>query len=149
MLKISRTVITKHRADQMYDLVNDIPAYPQYLPWCYAAKILSHNHSHSIARVDISYLKIKLHFTTKNTVIPNSRIDVDLVDGPFKHLKGHWVFEQLSDSACKIKFNLDYKFSNIFIEKFMGSIFEMLIKSIIDSFVKQADQIYNHQKRIG
>lgn len=142
MLNISKSVIVPYTPAQMYGLVSDIDNYPKYLPWCPSSQVLKREANKVTGRVDISYLKVKAHFTTTNTNTENERIDMDLVDGPFKHLKGHWNFIPLGESGCKVEFHLDYKFSNFLIEKVIGAVFEMVIKSIVDAFVKKAHEIY-------
>lgn len=146
MLNISKSVIVPYTPAQMYVLVSDIDNYPKYLPWCPSSQVLKRDGNKITGRVDISYLKVKAHFTTINTNTENQRIDMGLVDGPFKHLKGHWSFTPLGDSGCKVEFNLDYKFSNFIIEKVIGAVFEMVIKSIVDAFVKKAHEIYSTGK---
>lgn len=126
----------------MYALVSDVANYKNYLPWCPSSEILKTDGNKIIGRVDISYLKVKAHFTTENINTQNERIDMNLVDGPFKQLHGHWKFIPLGENGCKIEFKLDYKFSNIIIEKLIGAVFELVIKSIVDSFVKKAHEIY-------
>ncbi len=142
MITISKSVITPYTPAQMYALVSDIANYKDYLPWCPSSQIIKSDGSVVVARVDISYLKVKAHFTTENVNIPNQRIDMDLVDGPFKHFKGHWIFTALGETGCKVEFKLDYKFNNIIIEKVIGAVFEFVIKNIVDSFVKKAHEIY-------
>jgi ribosome-associated toxin RatA of RatAB toxin-antitoxin module len=143
MLKINRSVISPYTQEQMYNLVADIKNYKNYLPWCPSSQIIKVIDPKTlIARVDISYLKVKTHFTTQNHYTPYSRIDMNLVDGPFKHLQGHWTFTPLGTKGCKVSFNLDYKFSNIILEKIIGSVFELVIKSIIERFMLKAHEIY-------
>ena len=147
MLNISRNVITPYTTAQMYALVADIENYKSYLPWCPSSQIIKVvNTDTLIARVDISYLKVKAHFTTQNRYTAYTRIDMDLVDGPFKHLRGYWTFIPLGSSGCKVSFNLEYKFSNIILEKIIGGVFELVIKSIIDKFVIKAHEIYREQR---
>lgn len=142
MLNITKSVITPYTPAQMYVLVSDVANYKNYLPWCPSSEILKTDGNKIIGRVDISYLKVKAHFTTENINTQNERIDMNLVDGPFKQLHGHWKFIPLGENGCKIEFKLDYKFSNIIIEKLIGAVFELVIKSIVDSFVKKAHEIY-------
>lgn len=142
MLNISKSVITPYTPAQMYALVSDVANYKNYLPWCPSSEILKTDGNKIIGRVDISYLKVKAHFTTENINRQNERIDMNLVDGPFKQLHGHWKFIPLGENGCKIEFKLDYKFSNIIIEKLIGAVFELVIKNIVDSFVKKAHEIY-------
>ncbi len=142
MLNISKSVITPFTPAQMYALVSDIENYKNYLPWCPSSQVLKREGNKVTGRVDISYLKVKAHFTTENINCENQRIDLSLVDGPFKHLKGHWLFTPLGTTGCKIEFKLDYAFSNFIIQKVIGTVFEMVIKNIVDSFVKKAHEIY-------
>ena len=142
MLNISKSVITPFTPAQMYALVSDIENYKNYLPWCPSSQVLKRDGNKITGRVDISYLKVKAHFTTENINCENQRIDLSLVDGPFKHLKGHWLFTPLGATGCKIEFKLDYAFSNFIIQKVIGTVFEMVIKNIVDSFVKKAHEIY-------
>lgn len=142
MLNISKSVITPFTPAQMYALVSDIENYKNYLPWCPSSQVLKRDGNKITGRVDISYLKVKAHFTTENINCENQRIDLSLVDGPFKHLKGHWLFTPLGTTGCKIEFKLNYAFSNFIIQKVIGTVFEMVIKNIVDSFVKKAHEIY-------
>ena len=142
MLNISKSVITPFTPAQMYALVSDIENYKNYLPWCPSSQVLKRDGNKITGRVDISYLKVKAHFTTENINCENQRIDLSLVDGPFKQLKGHWLFTPLGTTGCKIEFKLDYAFSNFIIQKVIGTVFEMVIKNIVDSFVKKAHEIY-------
>ena len=142
MLTISKSVITPYTPAQMYALVSDVANYKNYLPWCPSSEVLKTDGNKIVGRVDISYLKVKAHFTTENINTLNERIDMNLVDGPFKHLQGHWKFTPLGENGCKVEFKLDYKFSNFIIEKVIGTVFEIVIKNIVDSFVKKAHEIY-------
>lgn len=142
MPNIKKTVIIPYTPSQMYALVSDFANYPRYLPWCPSSQIISQTENTIVGRVDIEYLKVKAHFTTSNVNTLNERIDISLVDGPFKELQGHWIFTPLGESGCKVEFNLDYKFSNFLIEKVIGTVFEIVIKNIVDAFVKKAHEIY-------
>lgn len=145
MTIISKSVITPYSPAQMYALVSDIANYKEYLPWCPSSQILQVIGNKVIARVDISYLKVKAHFTTENINTENQRIEMNLVDGPFKQFKGHWLFTPLSETGCKIEFKLEYKFNNFIIEKVIGTVFEFIIKNIVDSFVQKAHEIYRNK----
>ena len=137
-MQVTKTVIIPYTVEQMYALVSDIELYPNYLPWCPKTIIKDQTATNIVASVYIEYLKVKTHFTTQNTNIPNERINMHLVDGPFKELVGTWIFIPLGTEGCKIEFNLQYKFSNILIEKLIGPVFEYVSKNIVDCFVKQA-----------
>lgn len=142
MIEIRKSVLVPYSPDKMYNLVTDIKNYPKYLPWCSHSEIKDQTHNTITASVFIEYLKVKTHFTTKNTNYPYDKIDMQLVDGPFKHLAGSWYFIPLGENGCKIEFFLHYKFSNIFIEKIIGPVFNYITKNIVDCFIKEAHKLY-------
>ena len=144
---VTKSVIVPYTPAQMYSLVSDIAHYPDYLPWCPKTVIKDHvirdqSEMKVVASVYIEYLKIKTHFTTQNTYVLDKSINMYLVDGPFKELVGTWLFTPLGADGCKIDFNLQYKFSNIVLEKLIGPVFEYVSKNIVDCFVKQAKKQY-------
>ena len=88
MKHIVRSILVTHPAAGMYALVNDVPSYPGFLPWCGGGRILEQSATHMQAAVDIAYLGVQQTFTTHNTLVPNERIDLALVSGPFFKLSG-------------------------------------------------------------
>ncbi|MCC2624656.1 MAG: ubiquinone-binding protein [Burkholderiales bacterium] len=142
MIEIRKSVLVPYSPEKMYNLVTDIENYPKYLPWCSGSEIKEKVDNTVTARVDIEYLKIKTHFTTKNINHPHEKIELELVDGPFKHLAGSWRFIRLGDNGCKIDFVLQYKFSNILLEKIIGPVFNYISKNIVDCFIKEAHKLY-------
>ncbi|MCC2645350.1 MAG: ubiquinone-binding protein [Burkholderiales bacterium] len=142
MIEIKKSVLVPYSPDKMYNLVTDIKNYPKYLPWCSNSAIKAQIDNTVTARVDIEYLMVKTHFTTKNTNYPYEKIDMQLVDGPFKYFAGSWNFTPLGDNGCKIEFCLNYKFSNFFIEKIIGPVFSYISKNIVDCFIKEAHKLY-------
>ncbi len=140
MLRVNKCVIVPHTPEKMFRLVNAIECYPQYLPWCTASKIVEQKENEVIAAVYLEYLKVKMHFITRNINTPYSKIEMHLVDGPFKHLTGNWLFTPLGESGCRIDFNLEYKFSNGILEKIIGPVFNYISKNIVDCFIKEANK---------
>ena len=145
MQKVSRSAIVPYSAQSMYDLVNDIPAYPHFLPWCGGASVTSVDGSTVHATVHINYHHIKQSFTTENVRQTPHHIEMTLKDGPFKHLDGDWHFIPLSEAACKIEFQLHYEFSNKLLEKVFGPIFNYIANSFVDAFVHRAETIYSEK----
>jgi len=142
MAIIEKSVLVPYSAEQMFALVDDVAAYPQFLPWCGGAEINSIEGTTMNATVHIDYHHIKQNFTTQNVRhIPHS-IDITLLDGPFKHLDGDWRFIPLSDTVCKIELIMHYEFSNILLEKILGPIFHYIASSLVDAFVHRAEKIY-------
>lgn len=143
MIEIKKTVIVPHTTKRMFNLVTDIKNYPNYLPWCTSTVINNENGNEVTGRVNIEYLKIKTHFTTKNTNIPYEKIEMSFIDGPFKAFSGQWHFTQLGENGCKIDFLLKYQFSNIILEKAIGPVFSYISKNIVDCFIKEASKYGN------
>jgi len=101
MAQVKKTVLIHHSAAEMFMLVDDVLKYPEFLPWCGGVDLLTQNDSTTVATLHIDYHGLRQNFTTENSKhYPNSMI-IQLKDGPFKHLDGHWQFHALNDEACK------------------------------------------------
>jgi ribosome-associated toxin RatA of RatAB toxin-antitoxin module len=142
MQRVLKSVLVPYSARRMFDLVDDVERYPEFLPWCGGARILELRVDGKTARIDIDYHGIKAHFTTHNlNRIPDS-IVIDLHDGPFRHLQGEWRFHALADDACKVEFELAYVFKTHLLEKVVGPVFSHIANSFIDAFVRRAEKVY-------
>ncbi len=125
----------------MYALVNDVPSYPTFLPWCGGARIVERSETQMQAAVDIAYLGVRQTFTTRNTLVSNERIDLALVSGPFSRLSGQWRFTQLGDAGCKVEFELNYDFDGL-IGALVAPVFDRIAATFVDAFVRRAEQLY-------
>lgn len=143
MPQISRTALVPYSAQQMYQLVNDVDAYPDFLPGCTGSRVLETGPSQMTAAVDVSKAGISKTFTTRNTLTDNQSILMHLVDGPFKKLIGAWKFTPLSSDACKIEFHLDFEFTNKLIEMAFGKIFKELASNMVQAFTTRAKEVYS------
>lgn len=126
----------------MYDLVNDVEAYPAFLPGCSDSKIEQRSDDAMVASLLVAKAGIKQWFTTRNLLEPANRIDMELVDGPFKNLSGGWRFSALSDSACKIELNLQFEFSSKLAEMAFGKVFNTLATNMVNAFIDRAKAVY-------
>ncbi len=142
MNTITHTAIVPYSTDEMFRLVADIESYPQFLPWCGGARILSREGDTVVAEIDIAYKKVKKSFTTRNINTPASSIEMSLVSGPFHHLRGQWRFDELDTTACKITFEIDFEFSNKLVAMTLGPIFNRIADSFVDSFSLRAREHY-------
>ena len=142
MALVEKTVLVAHTAEQMFNLVDRVEEYPQFLPWCGGATVNDMQGTTMHATVHIDFHHIKQHFSTENTRTPPHQIDIALKDGPFRQLDGHWRFIPLSDEACKIEFRLHYEFSSKLLEKLVGPVFSHITNTFVDAFILQADKIY-------
>jgi ribosome-associated toxin RatA of RatAB toxin-antitoxin module len=142
MAQVSRSALLMYSAEEMYQLVNDVNAYPEFLPGCVDANILTNNNNVMRASVEVSKAGISQTFTTENILVNGQSILMNLVDGPFKHLKGGWTFSKLDEQACKINLDLDFEFNNSLAELAFGRIFNELVGSMVKSFSSRAKVVY-------
>ena len=131
-----------HSAAQMYELVDAVEDYPQFLPWCGGVNLIEWSDEVTTATVHISYHGIKQHFTTQNIKVYPSQMLINLKNGPFKQLDGSWKFTPLNETACKIEFSLNYTFANPFLEKIIAPVFNHIANTFVDAFVVRADKVY-------
>jgi ribosome-associated toxin RatA of RatAB toxin-antitoxin module len=142
MPQVSRSALVPFSAKQMYDLVNDVASYPQFLPGCSGSKIIEQSEHAMVASVDVAKAGIKKKFTTKNTLVDSEVIGMNLVDGPFKSLTGGWHFMALDETACKVELKLDFEFSNALVAMAFGKVFQELSNNMVNSFTQRAKQVY-------
>lgn len=143
MPQISRTALVPYSAEQMYQLVNDVQSYPEFIPGCTGSRVLESGPTQMTAAVDVSKAGISKTFTTRNTLTSNQSILMHLVDGPFKTLMGGWKFTPLSAEACRIEFQLDFEFTNKLIELAFGRIFKELASNMVQAFTTRAKEVYS------
>ena len=144
MAVVEKIVLVAHSAEQMFNLVDRVEDYPNFLPWCGGASVKELEGTTVHATVHIDYHHLKQHFTTENVRTPPHQIDMTLQDGPFMQFEGHWRFIPLSETACKIEFRLHYQFSNIFLEKLVGPVFHSIANSFVDAFIHRAEKVYTN-----
>lgn len=142
MALVQKTVLIEHSAQQMFDLVDRVEDYPQFLPWCGATELRLRDDTTTTATLHINYHSVKAHFTTENTKERPTAMSIRLIDGPFRRLEGAWHFKPLAENACKIEFSLTYEFSSKLFEKVIGPVFSHIANTFVDAFTKRAGQVY-------
>lgn len=142
MAIVEKSVLIGHSAAQMYSLVADVDAYPQFLPWCNRTEVRPIDADRAAATLHINYHGLRLHFTTENRMEKDALIDMTLAHGPFKHLDGYWRFIALSENACKIEFRLRYELSGRLVDKIAGPVFSHIANTLVEVFVKRAVTLY-------
>lgn len=142
MPQVSRSALVPFSAKQMYDLVNDVTSYPQFLPGCSGSKVIEQAENSMVASVDVAKAGIKKTFITQNTLIDSEIIGMNLVDGPFKSLTGGWHFTALDETACKVELKLEFEFSNALVAMAFGKVFQELTSNMVNSFTQRAKQVY-------
>lgn len=142
MAVVHKSVFLGYSAEQMFDLVANVKAYPEFLPWCGGVSSVDRGDGKQVVSLTINYHGIKQTFTTANVNTAPAEIKMALVDGPFKCLDGTWTFKPLRADACKVEFDLHYEFSSRVLEQLIGPVFGMVTTSLVDSFCKRAEKIY-------
>jgi ribosome-associated toxin RatA of RatAB toxin-antitoxin module len=149
MHRVQRSVLVPYSDAQMFALVRDVDRYPQFLPWCpstqvrpLAAGAAADAADQVEARVDIAYLGVRSHFTTRNTHHLPGSIELALVDGPFRSLSGRWTFLALGASACKVTLELEYGFAAGLLGRAIAPVFERVANSLVDAFAARAEELY-------
>ncbi|MDE1238049.1 SRPBCC family protein [Vibrio aestuarianus] len=142
MKQVSRSALVSFSAEQMFNLVNDVARYPEFLPGCSGSRVIESSEQSMVASVDVSKAGISKTFTTSNVLITGEAIVMHLVDGPFKTLRGGWYFTSLDEQACKVELKLEFEFSSKMIELAFGKIFHELTSNMVNAFTKRAKQVY-------
>jgi coenzyme Q-binding protein COQ10 len=143
----SETRRLPHSARQMYDLVADVGAYPQFLPWCAAARIrkVTPQGPATVMEADlvISFKLFRERFGSRVTLWPEDlRIDTEYLDGPFRFLKSRWGFTDLPGGGCEVAFFVDFEFRNIVLQKVIGVVFDEAMRRIVRAFETRAADLY-------
>ena len=141
MIEIRRSAIVRHSCERMFELVNDVEAYPRRFNWCTGADVRAREANALTARLDLRLGALTQSFTTRNTLEPPHRITMQLVEGPFRALNGVWTFTPLGNAGCKVALALDFDYSGL-----MGPVlragFQKLADRMVDDFSREADRIY-------
>jgi ribosome-associated toxin RatA of RatAB toxin-antitoxin module len=139
---VSKNALVKHSAAAMYRLVDDVEAYPQFLPWCAGARVIQRQADEVHASIDIAHGAIRKTFATRNRLQPDKMIEMRLVEGPFKHLHGFWRFDALGEDGCKVSLDLEYEFSSKLLGLAIGPVFSQIANTLVDSFCQRANSLY-------
>ncbi|QFT56298.1 type II toxin-antitoxin system RatA family toxin [Microbulbifer sp. THAF38] len=142
MTEIERSALVMYSAEQIFDLVNDVASYPQFLPGCRGVEILYRDEETLEARLDLSRAGIRQSFTTRNQLMRPTSMTLTLVDGPFENFTGHWTFTPLAESACKVTFSLSFSMKSRLIAAAAGKLFSDLANQMVAVMCTRAEEIY-------
>jgi ribosome-associated toxin RatA of RatAB toxin-antitoxin module len=145
MKTVHKSVLIWYSAQEMYALVTDVAKYPEFLPWCDAARVIEEGHDSMTAEIGLSFGGIRQGFTTLNTHVPGREVRLKLVKGPFSNLDGTWKFNPVGEGderACRVELDLAYGFSNFALQAIVGPVFDKIASSLVEAFVKRAEQVY-------
>lgn len=149
MKQVNKSVLLWYSPSEMYDLVTDVPRYPQFLPWCDRAEILATHEDGVTARLGLAFAGLRHAFTTRNRHELNHTVHMQLVEGPFSTLEGTWQFMPLGEpvgeggrQACKVTLDLRYAFAGRALDAVLSPVFDRVANTLIDAFVARAEVVY-------
>ena len=139
---VQKSALVKFSAKQMFDLVDDIEAYPQFLPWCSGSRILRRDGDVVDGEIQISKAGFHKSFATRNRLEPVEKIHLSLLEGPFSKLEGVWHFLPLREDASKISLDLEFEIASRFASLAFGPVFNQICNTMVSSFIQRAKQVY-------
>ncbi len=141
MAVVEKTALVAVPAEILYEIVNDVGSYPEFLPWCKDARLLSRTDEELCGEIVVSKAGVTRAFSTCNCLFPHHRIEIRLKEGPFRKLEGAWEFTQLRKDACKVALTLEFEFSSGLMDKAFGVVFSQIANSLVDAFCKRANEL--------
>ncbi len=145
MVHISRSALLPYSAPRIFALVDDIARYPQFMQGCVGADILEREPDSVTARLTLGKAGLRYAFTTRNLLEPPLRMQMQLVEGPFRHFKAEWRFTALSDAACKASFDIEFEFSAKLVDAVLSGLFESTASDMVNAIARRAEQVYGPQ----
>ena len=142
MREVHRSALVSVSSSDMYTLVNDVAAYPEFIHWCRSATIHAESDMLMEASLELSSGGLSRTFTTRNELVPHKSIEIGLLDGPCTHLEGRWLFDEIDSSASHVELEMRFEFSNPVKSLLFGRMFEDMANSLVDSFAKRAHQLH-------
>ncbi len=142
MNTLKRSAIVPYSTRQMFELVNNIEDYPRFLPWCHSSQVTSKTDEEIVASLEIAWKGVHKSFTTRNNLSPYEKIEILLINGPLKHMRGKWDFVPVDEKACKVLLDLEFEFSGSFVDRLFQPIFQHIANSLVDAFCRRAVELY-------
>ncbi|NWN82579.1 MAG: type II toxin-antitoxin system RatA family toxin [Halomonas sp.] len=142
MPTVNRTAMVRHTPQEMFDLVNDFERYPEFLPGCSRARLVERDDAHLIGEMTLGRAGIEQSIKTRNDLIEPERIEMSLVSGPFKRLRGRWLFTPMGEDTCKVSLEMEFEFANRLLGMAFGKLFQQVAGQLVDSFTRRANDLY-------
>jgi len=142
MQVVERSALVTFTPAQMFALVNDVSRYPEFLPWCVGVRVEEVSATERIAMLKVAHGVLQTEFTTRNTLIADTQIDMRLTHGPFRDLMGAWRFDAIGTRGSRVHFKVEFEFKNRLTSAAFNAVFESLCGSIVDAFVTRAKKVY-------
>jgi len=148
MTVIHKSALIPYSTAQMYDVINDIALYPDFLPWCSSAQVISQTESEQCGELEVSRAGIRQKFTTVNRLYPYHKIEIRLKEGPFSKLEGAWKLTELRADACKVELVLEFEFAGKLINSAFGRVFGQIATTQVDAFVTRLNDLHKDNKSV-
>ena len=145
MPRIELSEIVPYTPQQMFDLVVDVGSYPEFLPWCVKGRRFREQENQFVAEMTVAFKGIKETFQTVDKFIPNQRVDITLLNGPFKFLESHWVFTPHGEDSCKLEFFIDFRFKSRFLDMTAGPLFHHASQRMVSAYKERAGVLYGQK----
>jgi ribosome-associated toxin RatA of RatAB toxin-antitoxin module len=142
MTTINRSVLLPYTAKQLFDLVNDIEAYPDYMSGCVGAEVLNRGDDVVEARLDLARGGIRQSFSTRNLLRRFETIELQLLQGPFERFAGQWDFQALGDMACKVSLHLEFRANSALLGMAAARLFDSVTDNLVEAVGRRARQVY-------
>jgi coenzyme Q-binding protein COQ10 len=134
-------VLVPYRAEQLFDLVADVGRYPEFLPWCVAAKVRTRTDTEMVAILTIGFGPFRESFTSRVSLDRPREVRVRYEDGPFKYLRNHWSFAP-DARGCRVNFFVDFEFRSRVLQAAIGVVFGEAVRRMVNAFQKRARDVY-------
>lgn len=138
---IHRSAIVPYSVEQMYELVNDIAHYQEFVPYCTSSIVHEKSDDEIRATLTLSAKGFQKSFTTLNRLQKNKMMEIELIDGPFQQLTGFWKFEKKDENHSEVILYLEFELASKMFAMMFGSVFQQVAGKLVDAFVKRAGEL--------
>ena len=142
MREVRRSALLPYSAGQIYGLVTDVERYPEFLPWCTAARVLSDEGEYVTVNLGLARGVVQGSFTTRNRLVPDRSVEMRLVDGPFSLLEGRWDFWPIEDAGTRAELQIRFQTRGLVGALALGPAFEKICNQLVDAFGQRAHQVF-------
>ncbi len=142
MPRIERSALVPYSAEQMFQVVTDVTAYPDFLPWCSASRVIESSATEQVAELELSQLGMTQRFVTRNELTAPSLVRINLVQGPFRRLDGEWRFTSLGKTGCKVELSLQFDVESRVLGSVLVQVWEQASDKMVDAFCRRAESCY-------
>ena len=143
---VTRSLILPYSTAEMYFLVDDVDRYHEFLPWCEDSVVLIRQPTAVTARIGVSFKGLRTAFTTRNCLISDQEITMELVEGPFDDLTGGWQFLSLDEKACRVSLDIQFSLGRGLANQTITPVFKHICTTLVESFAERARKLYGERQ---